>query len=105
MAAGTVTDRATLSGDGSGPLQLRGELTAAGVPLLYLQGRRAIEQRGGSLDIDLSGVSRADSAGLALLIDWLAYAGQRQCTLRYAHLPDSITALAGLSEVTELLQR
>lgn len=94
---------ASLGGAGTGALQLRGELTFASVPRLHPDGRRAIEQAGSALEIDLSGVQRADSAGLALLIDWLAYAATRRCTVRYVHLPDSIQALAGLSEVTELV--
>jgi phospholipid transport system transporter-binding protein len=103
-AVAAAAAAATLTGAGSGPLQLRGELTFATVPQLYQQGRRAIDQGGGELAIDLSGVGRADSAGLALLIDWLAYAAGRQCALRYSHLPKDITALAGLSEVTDLLR-
>jgi phospholipid transport system transporter-binding protein len=94
---------ASISG-GPGPLALSGELTADTVPQLYRTGRRAIEQGGAALELDLAGVRRADSAGLALLIDWLAYARQRQCALRYTHLPANLEALAGLSEVTALLR-
>lgn len=95
---------ASLVADDTGAVRLRGELTFATVPQLHPDGRRVIEQCTSGLEMDLSGVTRADSAGLALLVDWLAYAGTRQCALRYAHLPASIEALAGLSDVSALLK-
>ena len=57
------------------------------------------------LEIDCSGVSAADSAGLAVLIDWLAAARAARRTLRYSGLPAGLAALGRISEVQELLER
>lgn len=53
--------------------------------------------------IDLAGVSEADSAGLALLIEWLSVARGADRKLRYENLPQQLQQLARLSEVEELL--
>jgi phospholipid transport system transporter-binding protein len=47
----------------------------------------------------------ADSAGLAVLLDWLSAAKRAGRSLRYAHLPEDLVALARISEVDELLAR
>jgi ABC-type transporter Mla MlaB component len=48
-------------------------------------------------------VPLTDSAGLALLIDWLAEARSRQRTLRYLKVPEALSQLAKLSDVEELI--
>ncbi len=53
--------------------------------------------------MDLSGVRRADSGALALLIDWLAWARTAKRVLKYSALPAALLALARLSDVEELL--
>jgi phospholipid transport system transporter-binding protein len=50
-------------------------------------------------------VSLADSAGLAVLLDWLSAAKAAGRKLRYTHLPKDVVALARISEVDELLAR
>jgi phospholipid transport system transporter-binding protein len=50
-------------------------------------------------------VGLADSAGLAVLLDWLSAAKSAGRSLRYAHLPQELVALARISEVDELLAR
>ena len=56
-----------------------------------------------SLEIDMSGVERADSAGLALLLEWKSQAAQRQCNIRFVAMPESLLAIAKTTEVSELL--
>ena len=53
--------------------------------------------------IDLSGVTSSDSAGLALLIEWLSVAREAGRKLRYENVSAQIKQIAGLSEVDELL--
>ena len=53
--------------------------------------------------IDLAGVSDSDSAGLALLIEWLSVAKSESRGLRYENIPAQLQQLARLSEVEELL--
>lgn len=45
--------------------------------------------------IDLSGVTRGDSAGLSLLIEWMALARKKGGVVRYIKLPSDLARLAG----------
>lgn len=56
-----------------------------------------------SLEIDLTGVERADSAGLALLLEWKAQARKRDAGIRFAGVPKSLLAIAKTSEVGDLI--
>ena len=53
--------------------------------------------------ITLKAVTRADSAGVALLIEWQRIARRHQQTLVFADVPTQILALARVSGVDELL--
>ena len=53
--------------------------------------------------IDLAGVTASDSAGLALLIEWLSVAKAAGRPLRFENIPSQLQQLARLSEVEELL--
>jgi phospholipid transport system transporter-binding protein len=53
--------------------------------------------------VDCAGVPNADSAGLAVLIEWRRWAHQRGRHLRFENLPAQISAIARLSEVSEVL--
>jgi phospholipid transport system transporter-binding protein len=56
-----------------------------------------------SLEIDLSGVEKADSAGLALMLEWKAQARQRGAEVRFVDVPASVLAIASTSEVGDLI--
>ena len=55
------------------------------------------------LKIDLSGVTQGDSAGLALLLEWINWAKHYRREIRYFNIPQSILAIARISEVNDLL--
>ena len=55
------------------------------------------------IKIDFSGVSDADSAGLALLLEWVSWAKSAQRELRFFEIPPQIQAVARISEVEEIL--
>jgi len=87
-----------------GEFELAGELTLALVGPLRDQGRsRFAASTARQLHVDLKGVTRADSSGLALLVDWLAWARTAGRSLRYSNLPTELLALAKLSELDSLL--
>ncbi len=79
-----------------GPLDFDtvGPLLAAGEALL---------RRPGALQIDLSGVTAANSAGLALLLEWMDLARSRRITVSYLHLPESLLRIAAFSNLEALL--
>jgi phospholipid transport system transporter-binding protein len=55
------------------------------------------------LVLDCSGVDESDSAGLAVLIDFLRNAGSRGRAVQFVNLPAGILAAANISEVTPIL--
>jgi phospholipid transport system transporter-binding protein len=87
-----------------GRIVVTGELTfatardARQVGTLVLEGSRAP-----NLVIDCAGVARGDSAGLAVLLDWLAWARRKSRPIRLENLPASLVAIAKISEVDGLL--
>jgi phospholipid transport system transporter-binding protein len=87
----------------AGHAALSGPMTLATVTELRREGRRALRGGAAPMVFDLSGVSAADSAGLALLVDWLAYAATQGCKLEFANPPTALLALARISDVAPLL--
>jgi phospholipid transport system transporter-binding protein len=89
---------------GTGQYRLSGAVTVANAAALQRQGLSAFGGEHGPFSIDLAAVAPIDSAGLALLIDWLAAAKAAGATLTYLHLPEPAKTLARLSEVETLLE-
>jgi phospholipid transport system transporter-binding protein len=88
-------------------LDVRGAFTFATAQSAYEAGLRVLRKGGASdatLLVDCFGVTEADSAGLAVLIEWLAVGQRVGRKLRFANLPDSIRAAAQISETTSLLE-
>ena len=57
------------------------------------------------LEIDLAGVTDSDSAGLALLLEWVTWANHSVREIRSTGVPDRILAIANTTEVEPLLTR
>jgi len=55
------------------------------------------------IELDLEGVEATDSAGLALLVEWVGWAHREKRSIRFHHLPKQALALAHISEVDKLL--
>jgi phospholipid transport system transporter-binding protein len=59
--------------------------------------------QGELLEVDLSQISAADSAGVAVLLHWLRSARQQGAELRFANLPAGLLGLIRLYDVDTLL--
>jgi phospholipid transport system transporter-binding protein len=89
----------------------RGQFAAAG-PLLFSTATAACAAglavlaaaEGDALEIDCGGITAVDSAGLAVLLEWLGAARRAGHRLRYSHLPEGLLALSRISEVETLLE-
>lgn len=92
-----------ISSASSGRLTARGALTFATARRARTQGLAALRNASGGLTIDCAGISQVDSAGLAVLLDWLAAARRAGRPLRYEQLPEGLLGLARISAVDELL--
>ena len=89
--------------EGDNRFVIKGELNMQTVPALAETGHALLAQASGELAVDLAGVSRADSAGLALLIDLQRQARRRHCSIRFYHLPEQLGQIMLLSELHEIL--
>jgi phospholipid transport system transporter-binding protein len=94
-----------LEGTGDGRLAAHGPLTFASARAARALGLAALADGAGAVEIDCRGVKASDSAGLAVLLDWLAVARRAGRSLRYSGLPADVTALARISEIEEFLEK
>jgi len=84
-----------------GRLLVSGDLSMKTVPALLAQ--NGLRDISGDIHIDLQNVERADSAGVALLIEWQRIARQQQQKICFQNIPSQMLAIARLSGVDELL--
>jgi phospholipid transport system transporter-binding protein len=82
-------------------LEVSGDLTLDNVARLYQDSRKLLP--GKVRTVDLGSVSRIDSAGLALLLEWQSAARQRGAELSFSGAPDDLLRLAALCDSTALL--
>jgi len=86
-----------------GQAVLAGELVFATAPALLEQGAALFQPAGDALVLDLAEVTQTDSAGLALLLEWLDEARRIGKSLRFCHLPATLLGIARLSNAEGLL--
>jgi len=82
---------------------LSGELSFAQVPALLARARAEVEAGSGPIELDLSGVTRVDSAGLALLLELARAARARGRELRCRNAPEQLRRLAEFFGLAPLL--
>jgi len=90
----------------SGPAHfaVRGAMTFATAAGLHAAGLAALgTSPQPRLELDCSAVGEADSAGLAVLVDWLAWARAAGRELHLKNLPPKLLEIARISELDELL--
>jgi phospholipid transport system transporter-binding protein len=87
---------------GDGRLAASGELGFGTAAAALAAGLELIEA-GGRWAVDLGGITAGDSAGLAVLVEWLSAAQARGATLVYRNVPAQILAIARISDLEKLL--
>lgn len=85
-----------------GRLVASGELSFATAAAALLEGDALIGQ-GGDWVVDLSRIESGDSAGVAVLVEWLATAQSRGVAVRYEGIPAQMLAIARISDLEDLL--
>ena len=87
-----------------GRVVVTGELTFGSAREARQLGLGVLESsRAERIVVDCAGVTKADSAGLAVLLDWLAWGRRKSRMISLERLPPSLMAIARISEVDELL--
>ena len=77
-----------------GTLKVHGPLTYASVPSLFVDSMSIIKSSSETITIDLQDVPRTDSAGLALLVEWLRVARSQA---RFVNIPAQLRQLIRVS--------
>lgn len=94
----------TLDDRGDGRFALSGEMTFDTAEKILKESEDPFEEHS-QLEIDLSGVTDSDSAGLALLLEWVTWANHTVREIRFTGMPERILAIAKTTEVDKLLTR
>jgi len=94
---------ALIESGADGVLSVRGELSFASVTRLLERSRPLLAAAKGQLVIDLAGVDRSDSAGLALLMEWLRMARGLGTNILFRHVPEQMLAIARASDLERLI--
>jgi phospholipid transport system transporter-binding protein len=93
---------AELVDNGAGKWLLQGELVFESVPaVLKHAGARMLGRE--QLEVDLRDVTRADSAGLALLVEWLRESEIAGNEIRFVNVPDQLLSIARVCGLNEIL--
>lgn len=82
--------------DDSGNFVIDGDLTFATIDKQTLQSLSFLKTAQ-EITIDLGRVSNTDSAGLALMIEWIKHARQHRTHLKFKNIPEQLLSLAKLS--------
>ena len=85
-----------------GWLRVSGDLNVYSVPDVLSRSQRMFDESG-ELNVDFSGVTRADSAALALLLEWISVARAKELRLTFSRVPASVMDIARVSNVAGLL--
>jgi phospholipid transport system transporter-binding protein len=86
-----------------GKARIEGVLTLDTVASVYAEANRAAGEGRRMITLDLCGVSRVDSSGLALLLEWQSVAKRDGRSISIHSAPADLQSLAGLCEAADLL--
>lgn len=88
---------------GGGSYLVSGTLTFATVPRVYKETSDLFAGTTLALTLDLGAVRHTDSAGLALLVEWMRQAKQKDKTITFQNIPPQMLAIAKVSGLDTVL--
>jgi len=99
----TEAAQSQIDSAGEGLFRVRGDLTFATVSDVLAHSQPLLVRGSGRVVLELTDVQRADSAGLALLMQWLRMGKQQGLDIRFRHLPEQLLAIASASDLEGLI--
>lgn len=84
------------------PIHISGELNTASVPERLRESAHWFSDSG-EVMVDLADVQHADSAGVALLLDWLRQARAAEVTLTFHNTPAQMRAIINFCALGDIL--
>ena len=97
-----VTESPRIATRDDGRIELAGDLTFDTVGALFARNMDAFSN-GQKTVVDLAGITRADSAGLALLVEWLRQARRSQARLEVINMPEQMHSIASMCKLDGVL--
>lgn len=94
----------TIEDLGDGRFALSGEMTFDTAEQILKASEAPFEEHT-QIDVDLSEITASDSAGLALLLEWVTWANHSVREIRFSGMPEKILNIARTTEVEPLLTR
>ncbi len=73
-----------------GHYEIRGQLTFQTVPQFFVHTATLLASGNGPVTVDLAGVTLADSAGIALLVEWQQQTRAASHELRFTNIPEQV---------------
>ena len=92
----------TINKTGNCSIQLKGVLSFDTIPGLEHEARSMFSDCE-ILSVDLSGVTRSDSAGISLLVEWMRSARELDKELRYVNLPSQMLSIVRVCSLEHIL--
>ena len=99
-----TVDKFTLTALGDGRFKLSGDMSFDTVDWILRDSEEPFSEYA-QIEVDLSAVEHTDSAGLALLLEWITWANHTVREIRFIEIPERIVAIAETTEVEKLLKR
>ncbi|MGI9199596.1 MAG: STAS domain-containing protein [Woeseiaceae bacterium] len=93
-----------LSDLGEGRFDLSGDVSFKTAEAILRESEKCFAPHD-AIEVDLSAIQNTDSAGLALLLEWVSQAARQGREIRFAQIPEKIQAIAVTAEIDDLLQR
>ena len=91
----------TVAADGGTEIRITGSLTFDTVPALYES--TSLDLSGPRVIVNLGEVSRADSAGLSLMLEWTRMARAARVAIEFTQVPAQLHSLIEVSGLSRLL--
>ena len=89
---------------GGGKFSLSGRMTFQTAGSILRFSERLFEEHT-RIEVDLERVTATDSAGLALLLEWITWANHTVREIRFVNVPAKIDAISKTTEVDNLLTK
>ena len=88
---------------GDGQFAVEGELSKFTVPSVWRDANGMIQGATQNLLIDLKDVTLTDSAGLALLLEWMTLARKKELQIHFRNLPAQLWEIAKVSDLEGII--
>jgi phospholipid transport system transporter-binding protein len=102
MPAGASAVLLPVEGQPRGQFRIEGAVSFVTAPEL-LRTSESVFRQCPALELDLAGVTHADSAALALMLLWMERAQRAGASIRFRNTPEQLLGIARISDLESLL--